>query len=233
MTSVEPSGHQSDEPAVIGDDRQLGELLRRRYPPLRDSRAWDRFTVRLAEAERRRSTWPGAALGTAPLLLFVLVLVAGLQVWRASLGDAGPTPLRHVSPSRAEVGLLPFPAVEPEQLPIGLVKAERSTPAADRLELLYRNAAGTALLLAESPADVTAPPTVPASEFGQARVQVGDAAVLALNDPRPEAVAGALWDRRGVRFELLVIAAPPAGFSVADTARIVEALAAAQDSPAG
>ena len=54
---------------------------------------------------------------------------------------------------------------------------------------------------------------------------VGDAAVLVLADPRPGAVAGLLWARRGVGFGLLVLEAPTGGLALTDAERIVEALA--------
>lgn len=127
------------------------------------------------------------------------------------------------------MGALPVAAVEPEHLPFGLVKTERSTPAADRLELLSHKEARTAILLAES-ATGAAPPEVPAAEAGQAVITAGGPAVLVPNDPRPRAVAGALGDRRGVRFALLVTEAPAGGIALTDLRQIVEALAPARDA---
>lgn len=213
----------------LAESRHIGALLRRRYPVAHDPGAWEAFAGRLAERERRRAGGPRALLAAAPLLALLVLLVAGVQVWRASLGAGEPTPLRHVAESRPGVGALPFAAVEPGRLPLGLARAERSTPAADRLELLYRNGDGLAVLLAESPA-TGPPPAVPPSEAGQTRRTIGGAEVLVLNDPRPRAAVGALWDRRGVRFELLVTEAPPGGLAVEDIERVVAALADAQDA---
>lgn len=232
--------------ARVAESVEVARLLRRRYPLVRDPAAWGAFSARLTAAERRRGWAPRAALAAAALALLLVTAFSFADqpatlvpdrvtrlamdgVRRVVPGKDEPVPVRRIAASVPGVGAPPFRAVVPSRLPLGLVQVERSTPAVDRLELLYRNDAGLAVLLAESPAD-GAPPAVPSGLAGFVTVSVGGTDVLVISDPRPQAVAGMLWNRRGVRFELLVTEAPGGGLLMADAERLVEVLTAAQDS---
>lgn len=216
----------------LAASEQASRLLHARYPTVQNPGAWETFAHRVAAEERRRAPGPRLVPAAGLLALLLIVFVGTVQIQRATFGGGEPEPLRHVATTQPGLGPLPFAAVEPPRLPLGLVQVERSTPAADRLELLYRNAAGLAVLLAETPIGAADGPDIATGPAGNATVSVRDATVLVLRDPRPSAVAGLLWDRRGVRFELLITESPPDGLVEADAARIVEALMAAQDAAA-
>lgn len=216
---------------LAASDR-ISRILRSSLPVVGDPKAWQTFIDRArSEDERRRADRPRMAAWVGPLVL-LLLLLASLWIQGAWQGGNEPTPLHHVATTQPGVDLLPFAATEPLRLPLGLTQVERSIPSSDRLELLYRNEAGLAILLAESPTDAVGPPVVPEGVAGQVTVVIRDTTVLVLNDPRPPAVAGLLWNRRGLRFELLVTEAPPAGLARLDAVRIVETLVAAQDAAA-
>lgn len=211
--------------------RQPSRLLQARYPAVPNRGAWEAFADRVPDSERRRASAFNPIPAAGLLALLLLIVVGAVRLRQSMGGDDLQEPLRHVAPSRSGLGPLPFPPVEPPRLPLALVRVERSTPAADHLELLYRNDVGLAILLTQSPIGGTGPPEAPEGPAGQTVVAVGDAPVLVLNDPRPGAVAGLLWDRRGVRFVLLVTETPAEGLPQADAVRIVEALMVTQNAP--
>ena len=141
------------------------------------------------------------------------------------------TPIHHVDPSDPNIPETSLQAVAPAVLPTGLSRVERSVPASDRVELLYRNASGTAILITETPAK-TGMVTLEAT--GTERAFVGGTEIVMVMDPRPEAVAALFWERDGIFFEVLVTEAPPGaygGLRRADAFTIVEGLMDAQDSP--
>lgn len=173
--------------------------------------------------------WPLASAAGFPLSGFLRF--GGVAVRYFQPGGDGVTVMRGVATPRAAS---PDPAigfVAPDRMPLGLELAERSAPGADQLELLYRNRAGLAVLLSQVPTAAGAVRLAPSP--GQEVVRVRGVAVLRLADPRPDAVAGMLWEREGVTFELLAIEPPPDGLGEADAGRIVEALMAAQDAATG
>lgn len=217
----------------LAASQQPSRLLQAQFPVFQNPGAWEVFAARTADRKQR---WTAGLrlVPTAGLIALILLVFAGtVQLQRTAPGREMTRPLRHVATTQPGLGPLSFPTVEPLRLPLGLVQSERSTPVADRLELLYRNETGLALLVAQSPINGAESPEVPKGPGGRTRVIVGDTSVLALDDSRPRAVAGLLWDRRDLRFELLVTEAPPDGLPLADGARIVEALMAAQDAALG
>lgn len=187
---------------------------------------------------------PVVALGLVALLLLLTVVPtvteAGFPLGRfvrfakVELEQALPRdaqdPIRHVASSVPDSLEPSFQAVAPAELPLGLVRVEQSTPNPDRVELLYRNQAGVAILVTEIPA---ATGMVTLESTGTDLSTVRDTDVLIVDDPRPEAVAALFWERDGVFFGVLVIEAPPGahgGLKRADALLVVEAMMEAQDA---
>lgn len=141
--------------------------------------------------------------------------------------------IRHVAPSGSDVSGPSFPVVAPPELPFGLALVEQSTPDDERVELLYRNDSGVALLVTQLPAKDG---LVTLERDGTEVATVRDTDVLIVRDPRPGAVAAFTWERDGVFFDVLVIEAPTGGyggFKRADALQVVEALMEAQDGAQG
>lgn len=168
-------------------------------------------------------SWPLASEAGFPMGRFVRfgpVLGERNQKGEQKLRDVGSASVEDFDAS--------FSAVEPSVLPLELGRVSRSVPKSGRIEVLYRSPAGLALLLAQTPADGQ---VVEMDSFGtQEVVLVGDTPVLRLTGARPDVVAGLLWEREGVTFELLVTEAPPEGLAASQAAAIVEAIIAAQDA---
>lgn len=141
-------------------------------------------------------------------------------------GQAPPgTRITGVRPAPPDAGPTTFPTVEPPSLPLGLALVERSTPNPERRELLYRNGQGLTILLAQTPARG---PLYRPDDREHVTI-VGDTEVLWLRDPRPNAVSGLLWIRRGIVFDARVLVTPPGEFLFEDARQIVMALIQAQE----
>lgn len=243
------AAHLRDCPACrqrLADFREVDRLLRAASPPLDDPAGRAALRARLAVEATRHSRPPRSrrVLVAVPLLL-ALLIVSGIVSsrteadWRhvfrlatppgratAPAGQAPPgTRVTGVQPATPGAGPVAFPAVEPARLPFGLALAGQSTPHPERRELLYRSPDGLVIRLVQVPA--RGPLDLP---DGQDRtITVGDTAVRWLRDPRPGAVSGLLWERRGVVFELLVLAAPAGGLPLEDARQIAAALMTAQE----
>lgn len=191
----------------------------------------------------RASPWVTVPLAALLLALLVLPLssragwplgdvvhVGPFRSERAAPTDGAPVVLRGVATPQVPSLEPGFRSVEPASLPQGLARAERSVPAAGRVELAYRSPTGLALHLAEVPAAGASVKVAPSP--GQGTAVVGDTAVFWLGDPRPGTVSALFWERGGVFFELLVIESSAGGLPLADALAIVEAVVAAQDAPA-
>lgn len=139
-------------------------------------------------------------------------------------------PIRHVAPTDPSITEPSFDAIAPAELPLGLARVEQSAPNPDRVELLFRNQAGVALLVTQLPADqgmVTLEPT------GTEVTQVQGTDVLIVRDPRPDAVAALTWEHDGVFFDVMVIEAPPGahgGFKQTEALQVVGALMDGQNT---
>jgi hypothetical protein len=116
----------------------------------------------------------------------------------------------------------------PNRLPFALERIDYSTSEVGRQEVLYRNSANLSVLLSQTPTgEESIVELVPLRS--REVIAVLDVQVLLLSDPRPGAVAGVLWERKGVVFELLVTESPPEGLKKSDAVQLVETLIAAQD----
>lgn len=220
----------------------VDHLLRDESAPIDDPDGRNALRARLAQASRRPAS--PLSLRSVALLLLVLALVVGPVVLHASTsivsrthqqvalrlsGGKGPpgTPITGVRSPQTGAPPLGFRAVPPADLPFGLLRAAQSTPQPTRVELMYRNGEQLALLLVEEPTDALGDT---ARNTNEALVVVRGVEVRWLLDPRPGAVAGLIWVRHGVHFEMLVTDSPQGGLQLADALRIVEALMAAQDA---
>ena len=175
-----------------------------------------------------------AALSLLSLIFWPRVLDAGslvgdfiefgeVQVRRIPGVPAEGVPVKGVA--TAPEGLtLTFRGLEPADLPIELVQVERSVPSTDRLELLFRNQTGLAILLTQSPASQ---PAITIAPTGSGYVvPIASTEVLVLPDPWPESVAAMFWENDGIVFELLVTESW-GGLSLADATHIVTTLLSA------
>ena len=164
---------------------------------------------------------PPAALGGPDL--------GALPVGGAGSGSVG---LGGSGPGSGAAGEPSFAAVAPGDLPLGLTRVERSAPRQDRLQLVYRNPEGLGIRLLQAPAGSGTPALMLGS--GGATV-IGDTEVLWIQPSPTQEVAGLVWERRGVVFELMVTSWPAAGgapLTIENARPIVEALAAEQDRAA-
>lgn len=170
--------------------------------------------------------WPLASAAGFPL--GELLRFGPVPSQRGQGGEGAVVEVTGVTSPGAGDHNLAFRAVEPGRLPLALERVERSVPEAGRLELLYRSENGLAVLLAQTRVGDAVVALDP--RWAGEVIIVGGTEVLVLPDPRPGLVAGLVWARAGVAFELLVTEPPPQGLAAADAAGIVEALAAAQDA---
>lgn len=214
----------------LAERREVGARLRQRFPAVRQPHAWTAFTDRLAEQETRSGARPQGAVATAALVVLLALLIAVQQGQWAAVEGFADYVLRDVAPSDPAVGSLSFVPVEPPLLPLGLVPTQRSMPSRDYLELLYENDSGLAILVGQSPAATTPPPTITVGEAGSSTIYIDDAEILVLNDPRPDTVAAMFWEHKGVRFDVLITERPPYGLPRSDAANIAEALLTAQSN---
>lgn len=224
--------------------REVDRRLRESSPPVDDPAGRAMIRTRL-EQEGGRGRAPQWVF-VAPVLLLLLtiglvvrpVTEAGFPLGRfitfdhiePSRSREETTLVEHVAPSAPDVSPLPFRSVEPATLPFDLVLAERSTPAEDRLQVLYRNGDDLAILVLQAPAR---PGMVTIDAPSTETLLVQDTTVLFVMDPRPDAVADLHWERNGVFFDVMVIVAPTGaygGLRMEDALGIVEALIAAQDA---
>jgi hypothetical protein len=162
--------------------------------------------------------WPGAL--DADSLVGEFLHFGQVQVRRIPGMPAEGVPVKHVATAQAELTLT-FPGIEPTDLPNDLIQVERSVPSADRLELLFRNQSGLAILLTQSPADGSTITVAPTSHGYF--VPIANTDVLVLPDPWPESVSAMIWEHDGVVFELLVTESW-GGLPLADATAIVMAL---------
>ena len=170
--------------------------------------------------------WPLASLADFPLGKFIhFGLVQGDR--RTSNGDKLAR-VDSVSNLQTRDNRSTSWLVAPPSLPPDLALVEQSSLGASRLELFYRGPDGVAVLVAETPAHEAGVSYQPAG--GEGILNVRDTEVYLLPDPRPEMVAGLLWEREGIFFELLVT--EPVGLNQTDAVQIVEALMLAQDAGA-
>lgn len=230
--------------------REVDRIIREGAPLVDDSAGRVALHAALLTQQARRPVvpWPlRRSIITASLLL----LLAGLLTWPISsragvpLGrfiDFGPVrversvssgrdapALLHVATAGPSPAALIFSAVEPPVLPLGLKRVERSTPTQDRLELLYRNGLGMAVLVQQTPARANVV-SLDTSSGEHGVTLVAGIEVLWLADPQPGAVSWLFWEREGVFFELMMTESPPDGLLLTDAERIVESLATAQDA---
>lgn len=119
-----------------------------------------------------------------------------------------------------------FQAVAPPLLPQDLRLSERTLLEKDCLEVLYRGTGGVEVLLAETTAREAVVSFQPSG--GDRILLIRETEVYVLPDPRAGMVAGLLWERKGVFFELLAIGR--GGLEQTDAVQIVEALMAEQDA---
>lgn len=237
--------------------REVDDIIQRHAIPVEDFEPWraDLHARLRREVVRRQgpSRWlkrmvPPRRPAVARFLVVLLVLLAVLPPATQAGFPLGhfvrfaeveikqrlpldeQRPVRHVAPSDPS-GVQPsFGFVAPAELPLGLVRVEQSTPSADRVEALYRNEAGVAILLTELPA-ATGMVTLEAIGTDLATVRGVD--VLIVRDPRPDAVAALTWERDGVFFDVMVIEAPSGahgGFKQTEALQVVEALMVVQDA---
>ena len=206
------------------------------------------------ESARPRHRWSPVALAhrwhpvfTGLVVALLVALVAVPAVTRADfpldrfvrfgkvdvterLPPEDQVPIRHVAPSDPDVRRPSFQPVAPAELPLGLVRVEQSTPDADRVEVLYRNDAGVAIMVVQIPITAGA---VTLDSPGVDRAVVRDTEVVITRDTRPDAVAALIWERGDVIFDVMVIEAPIGpygGFRKTDALQVVEALMEAQDA---
>lgn len=171
---------------------------------------------------------PGSSEAGFPLARFIhFGVVEVKELWPADQQRV----VEHVATSQPGLTAVTFRAVEPAELPLGLTLVERSIPARERLELLYRNGAHLAFLLRQSPAREAMVSTDPGND--DQVITVSDTQVLWIKDARPEAVAGLWWERHQVFFEVMVTESPEgptAGLKLGDARLVVQALMAEQDA---
>lgn len=224
------------EHAVLTDDAAARATLRRRlaHEAYRLPRH-RRHPLRLAATVAlllaiALITWP-ATRANAGLRLGRFVHFTTIQVHHL-LPGADQKPLALATTSVPAT--LPFPPVEPLQLPSGFARVQRATPTVLRLELLYQDATGQAFLLSESPAR---PEVLSIQQGGNEEIlAVQGTEVLWLKDPRADAVAGLVWERKGVIFELFVTQSQTGGqggLRLKDGVAIVQALMEEQDGTGG
>lgn len=237
--------------------REVDDIIQRHAIPLE---AFDQMRAGLHERLRREavrrqgpSRWlkrmvPPRRPAVARLLVVLLVVLAVLPAATQAEFPLGhfvrfaeveikqrlpldeQRPVRHVAPSDPSAVQPSFQPVAPAELPLGLVRVEQSTPSADRVEALYRNEAGVAILLTEQPAEAG---MVTLDAIGTDLVTVRGTAVLVVRDTRPDAVAALVWERGETFFDLKVLEAPTGGnggFKQADALQVVEALIEAHDT---
>lgn len=226
-------------------------LIQDGTPPIDDAAGRAMIRSRLEREAGRGRVAPRLLAVPVLLLLLALALVvgpvpgteAGFPLGRfirfaeveikQLLPKENQRPVKHVAPSVPDVPEPTFPTVAPTELPLGLVRVERSAPSSERLELLYRNHAGITILVTEAPAR---PGMITLDASGKEVLVVRGTEILWLKDPRPDAVAALFWERDGVFFDVMVVEAPPGaygGLKRLDGLQIVEALMAAQDAAQG
>jgi anti-sigma factor RsiW len=204
---------------------------------------------REAVSPRRRFPSRSRFLALPPVAVGLALILAVLAWPLASVADdlfgdairiakitfhepyAEATPITGVAPSLPGVADVPFAAAEPEALPLGLTRTERSISAPDQLEQSFADGAGLEILVVQLPA-----------REGVVKVESGTphevavlrgTEVLWLPDPWPDSVGSLYWERGGVVFEVLALATPggvDGGLKIGDALAVVEAIMAAQDA---
>jgi len=199
------------------------EILRNPHPPLPRRRRRPLLMVVLAVLLSLILLWPADSSANLQLGRVVRGVVA--QVEKSLLGRREP-------PGDRISGVLFRDSqafVPPAELPLGLRLSDRATPGPRRVESHYRSESGVEILVVQGPADQ-------GLALGWRDVElvyVGDTEVLWLKDPRPGNVAGMVWERHGILFELLVLNAPQGnegGLPLEETLLIVRHIIAAHDA---
>lgn len=171
---------------------------------------------------------PLAMVGALGLL--VLTLAPGVSDAGSLLGDFvqfrpvvpfGPgVAVKHVATAPPGIGLS-FAGVEPDVLPLDLVRAERSVPNPERLEVLYRNGSGLEITVTQIPAKPGA--LVMDPDNGTYVVLIEGTNVLVLPGPWPESALAMFWEQDEVAFSMSVTAAR-GQFSLSEAIQVVTAL---------
>lgn len=116
---------------------------------------------------------------------------------------------------------LSFAGVEPDVLPLALVRTERSVPNPERLAVVYRNESGLEITVIQIPATPGA--LVMDPDNGTFVVPIGSMNVLVLPGPWPESALALFWERDGVAFSMSVTEATGL-FPLADAIQVASAL---------